>query len=437
MSKRSKANVHSSRRPKVRRNQRAKRVKVQLSLLALTVSTIGLVWQLTEVSLIYYQHQTTTEITFKKSTEIVPPALTLCFPLTDVLAKRRLPPGLKKFAQGSPIDAQYASWLARTPANRLSQYTLGFGDILTSLLGRVRGSYDMYNPGQHQRHFNRSISISGNMFYRNDQKCYTLYQTDKIANRTVRLVLEYEEIVHGYQPGAIVRYVFNRTSLENISRAEFYLHDIKQQPQLYEDFPLRLAFDRHEPLMESLSITFSRTVSEKLSHPYSVNCKLNDDLENVKRQALLDRCVIAKSLEQFNGVPAYVVTDSRSNVTMLSMFKIESNETLYDMLQEVVVECHRQVPRPDCRQVRLMPSILEATNTGGQLHLLFVNVFLPISPDTIIKMKARMDFVEYVTYVLSCLSFWYGVSVLKFDDDLTGSVRRVKHLFASSSTPIS
>ena len=183
-----------------------------------------------------------------------------------------------------------------------------------------------------------------------------------------------------------------------------FLHDTSElkSPYDWDSFPLFESFDH--------SISFAYQSFKLLKSPYSTDCiDYKSDTQYVSRKDCIRKCKLKNSIEKC-GVVSHEV----------QVFKKEPNirfgatEEDFDCIKNISLDtiCLKECPNLDCFKTyyRIINTAkYELDNTQNMLAIEFVT---PTDPETIIIHRPAIDMLEFICYIASTVSLWFGLSII-------------------------
>lgn len=169
-----------------------------------------------------------------------------------------------------------------------------------------------------------------------------------------------------------------------------------------------------------IKVTYTKHGSKLLAAPYSSDCRHYDR----------NMCFYTCALELFNTRPyeSFDMYHESGSKPLLLLKDIEKNETLKEELLNKSMSCSDRCRRPSCFSTEYVPKGVSMVNAlNGSATDFSLN--LPVDPDFEIHTKPLVNMIDFVTYVLSCISFWLGFAPYEFlseYDPLTSGYHYVK-----------
>lgn len=156
-----------------------------------------------------------------------------------------------------------------------------------------------------------------------------------------------------------------------------------------------------------LSFDYVKSISKP--YPYQTNC-LDYKQQNFDSRAhAYAQCIRERFLDDSGAVPAFIPISQTDDIwVMHEIAMLFPNESI----TEIQRYCMAITSRSDCHQELYIPRLLRTSTIGR-----YLSVQAPGTPQIVTSAKAKIDLIDFVTYVLSCLSFWFAFSPLVFLTD--------------------
>ena len=161
----------------------------------------------------------------------------------------------------------------------------------------------------------------------------------------------------------------------------------------------------------SLTATSNVRTYRLLESPYRTDC-LDYDLktEFVSRRDCIRKCMIKKSVTECSVV-AHETDVFRGEPSV--RFANGTDET--DCVNRLGLNhlCHKQCPHNDCFKLYIEPIVLENNDIHDQIgNKTWIRILIPFAPKTTFTHKPSIEPIEFVCYMASTLSIWFGFSLL-------------------------
>ena len=97
--------------------------------------------------------------------------------------------------------------------------------------------------------------------------------------------------------------------------------------------------------------------------------------------------------------------------------------------------CKSWCRQTDCYTESIVPELILANPNGNYSEVSNVTIVIYPSKDPVIKVTstAKMDLIEFIVFILSCLSFWFGLCPLQLADIKVKRETRVEDLTRKSN----
>ncbi len=326
----------------------------------------GLIWQLHYVSREYFSYKFVTQVTIEDPEQLEPPKIIFCFLVGKIKHTIR-----KRFDESPKIEQ-----ILITFKNYISNSSLiSYRYINTALTCYVIGS-DYSKPDK-----GSEIGFQGII------NTLILNQTFFELNKDSSLQMAFIDVMA------------NETRIQSFDIRKMGMYNLSK---------IRARF----------FFSYTQYYSKLLPHPYSTDCADYQSLVNVQsRFECRNQCIIKNFLGQFKKFPVEVSTEIPYNISMaLTKVLRKQDKNLYDKLIE---HCQNICRRKDCISNRFNLVLIKRIVSGERFHLILM---APSVPKFFTLYTPMMLLIDFVTYVLSCISFWLAFS------PLTSLILSVKYL---------
>ena len=157
-------------------------------------------------------------------------------------------------------------------------------------------------------------------------------------------------------------------------------------------------------------LSYNVKAYQLLPHPYRTDCvDYRKHREFMSRKACIRQCKVEQALDKCGALSRYMdVYNGGPNYT----FALSWDE--YYCVQNLSLSafCHNICPNYDCYIQHMEQNVMsyyEVLNTGVTNYIEF---FVPFEPKTKIIHKPRIEFTEFLCYLASTVSLWFGFSFL-------------------------
>lgn len=374
-----------------------------------TVILLGFIWQTILISSKYFQYQTVTQLTISRPDYIVPPAVTLCIDYPDLL-NRSMFHHLPEFEGIANNKSSFSTGLTSVylTIKDIFKMTPNVSDLFnhqrinTSCIYHLPHKYYLATEGDCQARF------SFRKHYKGRQICYSIefHHESRFTLRHLSTTLEHSQSYY-------------RITLDSKNFANSSLMHIKMHTS---GTLARGASDKFALIERGLQtrdktakygyfyLTYSRLVTIRLKAPYTTNCH-NYRMNSFESRAhCYERCLSNLTVHEFNRVPFTGVTELPLAINHIGTHDIE-NGTFAEKLLSFENHCSELCSRPDCYEEIYLPKLSSSHQLKNGIKL---RLTVPDEPDIIAVAQPQITTIDYVTYIISCLSFWTAFSPTQF-----------------------
>jgi len=183
-----------------------------------------------------------------------------------------------------------------------------------------------------------------------------------------------------------------------------------------------------------IMLTYQFISIEQLPRPYSTDC--HEYGRQMSQARCLTKCSITNTLDMVRKFPfSHIILESEyvkyHKTKIVHPEDLLDNVTIAKLMDQVDTKCKRQCRRPSCRTRTYLTDIVERISTRQGAKMIRVDV--PASPNITIKFNSTFDLFAYVTYALSCMGTWFGVSLV--DCNPTKLVDQLKKRYKAKAQP--
>lgn len=202
-----------------------------------------------------------------------------------------------------------------------------------------------------------------------------------------------------------------------------FMHHPLDRPSSYEWNALE-AKQGHE-----YQVTFDLKTFHLLKHPYQDNCKdYSATTEFLSHKNCIRVCKVRQMLSECGHLSHKVdlfrgeKIESEIEVRFASSVEEEKCVDKLDLRQE----CRRMCPNVDCLKYYYKPVMISAKEDTHDW--VDIDVMIPSEPDTDYYNTPRIPTIEFLCYIASVLSLWFGFSILSLCYWLKVLVARIKSI---------
>lgn len=381
------------------------------------LTAAGVIYQTSLIIEMYLQYKVSSKIKIAFPASITPAAISVCTRFTDVLDFQRLNQESNRNWKNS-IKESKKNWSYSIEADivRKYQHELTIEEIFK------------FTPREHEI-INRIVfkKTSGSLTITESEDPYQYLDVSKyIYVEFICYMISLKEreswtfesfAVTPVGSGLIYRIDF----ASNLTRTRFLMFAFTHDPQ---DYPARsIMFStvyRRDILHTMVDNDYTgyhyRLFAKTLEYPYETDCfdynKIDPKVDHDVDCAQL--CMYQKTVKRFNKFPYSIIIDNVNNASSLKMI------SYIDMLDEKIASQILSI-KNDCKQNCRWTACLDSRTVavtdskhGRQLssdsfHMSYI---LSTHPNIYIYASPHVSFVEFITYIISTISTWTGLSIM-------------------------
>lgn len=171
-------------------------------------------------------------------------------------------------------------------------------------------------------------------------------------------------------------------------------------------------------------LSYAQYISKLLPSPYQSHCRDYSEMgffESEQRWTRIesrshcyDTCA-RKGLNSLNFSSVEVYSESGDS-PFLSGQHVVMNPILKFSIDKITKKCKKLCKKLDCLDIQYVPKEVSISK-GSNGSVMKISVNIPTDPDYKVTTKPLLSLVDFITYVLSVISFWTGLAPLSFMSD--------------------
>lgn len=406
----------------VNRNARPKRLfstqprfRIKLAnILIASGSLIGCIVQISYISGKYFQYKTVTQLTIARPVVVYVPAVSVCTPYPSLLNVSQL------HQHETFYSAYQRDYLSKNKTEfkvDLTAHTLTISDVFKLTpspeqfmkAGCHVDFHDTDNSYLKQSIDNDCALVFDVIkYYKEKFMCYTLRFKPSHNTRGYK----YSHISNAFTLSkGFYLLEFPDNQFDNVTLFLFVITSAHQLPRGTSDTFNYMA--RHvnsdKAKIQSYAFNYGRLVTTLLPPPYETNCH-DYTRENYESQAhCYDACFTNSTVKKLNKLPFTALIENPYNIHHLGKQDIK-DKVVKDRIIQLEDACEQLCSRPDCEEETFISKIVAEQRVSNNIRLILV---IPNEPDIIAVAEPLLTAVDFITYILSCISFWFGFSPLQ------------------------
>ena len=376
--------------------------RVTFSIIAIVVSLSGLIWQVAKVSEQYFRYSTLTQLSINRKSKIVPPSFTICF------GHQQFPKTTIGYNRTSRLFESPAAVFKATPS--VDQMFRG------CILRSTRTS-----KKTHFKFPNQTI------------ECYRLFDIIKL-NKQAKVCYQFEIksndsfdyrlVGSGYD---MYSEIFTLELMPLFIQHTYMFYYLTPRGQkIYGTSRISSELFRHLNTTSGVGKSNGLTANWKkqtivlLPAPYQTDCVDYSTIGYESRSHCSDKCLIDGYIDQFGKLPFDVSHYEFHEWIDKKYLFDESNDDPKQIKIRAI--CDEKCKRPDCYFEDMSSKFVGPE----EKEFIYISLYPPDEPEVVVKHAPQMELLDFVTYILSCISFWFGWSPFySLKDHVTHSVAHV------------
>lgn len=361
------------------------------SLICWLISSTGLIWESSSLSSDYFKYETINQLFITRPTVITPPALDMCSQLANYWVENRNQTVNDFLRQSSPVN-----------------------QVMWAVDHRVPPTFE------YKFHFQAPINpmnvIKIEKYLKNKFGCYSFQLQPNYSTE-----FNYHHLTNDFnKPIIYTIHILPQSSFGQLTSFWYpFMHPstargfYQQEDNFIEVYWPRIVWINKTvplpPVNRILEFSYKLFTSNLLPPPFDTNCKnytfhqQSSTINNFDSQAhCIESCYNDTVYRVFGlvstTIPAYEATNH-------IRFRWWSPE--YRLYEE---ECINKCPQSDCLKEDFIPIILAT----GKSFIPQIKLYATNAPIIQQESVPKLRLLEYIIYILSCVSFWLGLSPLEF-----------------------
>lgn len=384
----------------------ARRRKVSFRLMMTIISIAGFVTQTSYVSIQFFSYETTSSIRFNATENNFFEFISACFRIADILDYERLhlETGLNLSTVDPTINQVFRLFSSLT-VRQLYEYTPSTTEgIIDSCIHRPsRWQLAQSTGSECESLFNMT------RYFTMEFMCYQFKQQD-MKGITDRMV-DHSALHHGRYNQVVLNNKFDRINAIMMIVSDSFL------PYRSRDYSYVLPRFKHNNNKKSTDesdhnfvfVTASYLIIDLLPIPYDTKCVYRHD---ESWMVCFKYCLLDSYIESIDAIPASEIWVERFDKKAF-IGTNETNQPMFDQLNQLHASCLKRCSFTSCH-LRLGKTYTSAVKENIRTSFGFA-AMTASEPDINVKANAFMSFIDYLTFIGSCIGTWFGLSFLSLD----------------------
>ena len=380
------------------------------------ICTTGFVYQLQQVSQVYFRYQTTTRLELKMIELEEHATVVFCSRYIDLIDRRNY---IKYGLQSSiPIElTDIVDEQAKLKIKDIFELTPSTHDTLRSCMTRsdILGIPQIHSSNECLRQINVSKVVTGeHICYSFTPKTKKMYSPGIIASSMNYMSVVYDlELNHHFSAVTAVSFIVHFAS-------RYASHPLGSR--LYA----AISVNNQGIGNKRFFLSYENNKIDRLPPQYDTNCSPGHFTQKCYEDCLL------KEMKSVNRVPWSAFIDEPIDSYMMTNKDLE-NETMINLTTNFFSYCHEKCKtKIECHTEFAKTKLFEATGTPHNLSR--ISCMIPAAGDVQVISIPTLTLIEYIVQVGSCLGAWFGLSVFSINPLKWRMIQKWKKKAATSNT---
>lgn len=343
-------------------------------LIALIIGNICCCLQIIYISQQYFEYDTLTQVVIYRPSQLKPPAIALCGVAASLTNTSK-----------STFDI-----FSSTPTA---------SDLITKVAIHDTSGYEF-------RRANKS-KLNPIRFYKNRYLCYEI----KLHPTTV---FSRRHLSNGYYFPIFYAVQFVALPLA-VHHIIFYMHSSERNfygiSDSYAMHDRKVNIATGTPEANRVALSYSHFTSIHLPPPYKTSCLDYSTVGYESQGHCFDSCIRNLVLGRLPFTPTNILSFEEHASRLLFLKTLAPfNATMSAEIKGFLDFCNQKCSSLDCFREDFVPRRLFAADNPNPEVLLYA----PSDPTIISTFKPHIQLVDFITYLLSCVSFWLAWSPVEF-----------------------
>lgn len=346
-------------------------IRIALSLL---FCYIGLFFQVYYITIQFLRYDSVTQVVITRPDLVNPPTLAICIKKDDSLD---------------------------VTAKELLQQRPGIGDFVSSLKIHSLVDYSIINT---RGNFS---SLIIRKFIKQFFICYSIRLKSDI-------MFDYNLLTNSYNDPSFYRLKIRNSIFDTYEYLYMFMYPSTMhmygRSESFVEHSRGIFSNKTNAFSEDyFAITHQMYSILRLPPPYATNCVDYNLLGFESKKECYELCLTKLSILNFEKLPFTVLIKQPLNYKIMNS-RDNANGTTLRMLDKLAKECKARCAYKSCLKIEYVPQII-ATAENARIT---IDLYASNSPLIQSTYKPLINFIDYLTYILSCVSFWLGFSPLNF-----------------------
>lgn len=365
--------------------------RIPKKLLGCLLCLIGLTWQVFYISEQYFRYDSVTQVVIKRPTAVKPPALAIC-----IIQERSL--GYYNIRETAKATARTIMKATPNVTDMVDKFTINFNAFMQS-----------YPEGNQHQSANYIFKPLIQKFLKQMYLCYAFKVEESIT-------FDYELMTNSLCFPNFYDVIIKTLKFPKSTFFTYFMYPSWQnfhgKSDSFKEQDIIPMIEGSNKFSIDASLSYQEFQSIRLGAPYATNCVDYSLLGFESSYHCRDDCLMNETLEYTSMLHYSIPIYEHLNYTIISYEDIE-NQTFMSGLRNTMNACQSKCFKKDCTKVEFVPLPISSMASFNNRFALYASTY----PIIVSTYKPLITFIDFVTYLLSCLSFWFGFSPFAFFQD--------------------
>ena len=370
-------------------------IKKTFSLAFSILCLLGFLFQIQQVSDLYFRFQTTSRTVYQFTETDYYQSIFYCPRFVDLIDRQRLKELGKTFSEDTLEN--YLRGVSSIAMKDILELTPPAYELIRHCMLRTgrMSTARIFNPQECEAYFKVIKSVNG------EKVCYT-FMPNFSANYSVG------DVASSLTHSSMVYEVYIKPSIADSYKAFFISSPIDSTGDLKDalhSVPFQALGENGMHFLQSKFSVYGDSITiNRLPPPFDTNCFQGHDQE-----ACYEGC-LAEKFTAINRFPWSGFHRQKLDMTMLTPLDFE-NVTIARFVDTSLDQCHSRCKiRTECL-TKFTRTTIEECKSGG----LIFSSMLPTVPHMSLYAVASLNLVEYIVQIGSSFGMWFGLSIISFN----------------------
>ncbi len=363
----------------------------------------GCLFQISRISKIYFSYDTTTVVRYEFEKMVSLPGITICFKKEYILRKQNIIQKFPNLTNKDSSDDDLMVYLNKMDLKEQLLATLSYEEIFHNECYVMKTI--AFNQSVNYLNCNQIKATKTTIGYY--WKCFRYFPQSFNESDDKYLINHDVSTRDNWKP-----IIYFHMSIDFQAMALFMHPRNEGLTDFFGDNKLTIYFENHGLTL----IKYQKTVIKLMPKPYRTNCVDYKLLGYQSKIGCIKECLKKYYIEKYGGLPAAFQFGSEYNGHFIENWPTIENNLSHNLL--VSEKCTQKCgSNDDCYKkyinIRFIPNDNFFPRMNGSHRIL---ILPPTSPNLIYTHSQKLHIDEFLCYVGSLVSLWFGVSILMISD---------------------